>query len=299
MLRGGHMYDMGRNLSALMIYTEHRYYGYTIPTDDLTMKNIQYLNVDQALADLAHFIQHMKENFPQIRNSGVILVGCSYSGTMVTWFMQKYPHLAQGAWSMSAPLNAQVDFVEYKEVVSHAVHEVGTETCSGKIRRAFQQLEALYESNQTTKINEMFQLCSPLDINNKLDVWNLFSDVAGPWSGVVQYYSVHDRDIEIACEQLLAVQAETDIEAYAKWIMYRFRIPEDDCYDHTYEYFMYWFNGTSWDDWVARSEWRQWLYQTCSEYGWYQSSGSENILFGKMFPVDLSLQWCEDLYDGM
>jgi hypothetical protein len=90
------MYDMAKNLSGLMIYTEHRYYGYTIPTANLSLENMQYLNIDQALADLAYFISYIKENIPQVRNSGVILTGCSYAGTMVTWFQQKYPHLING-----------------------------------------------------------------------------------------------------------------------------------------------------------------------------------------------------------
>lgn len=293
------MYDMARNLSGLMIYTEHRYYGYTTPTADLTLENLRFLNIDQALADLAHFIIHIKENIPQIRNSGVVLVGCSYSATMVTWMMQKYPHLAVGAWSLSAPLHAQVDFVEYKEVVSHAIEVVGGQQCSNRIRNAIATMELLVWANETEQINSLFRLCSPLDLSNDLDVWSMFADVAGPWSGMVQYYHRDDRDIEDPCDELVAIPGEDDLVAYSTWLMNRWRITEDQCYNHTWAAFLDDFGGTSWDDWVARSEWRQWLYQTCAEYGWYQSSGSDNILFGSMFPVDLSLQWCQDLYDGL
>ncbi|KAG5670378.1 hypothetical protein PVAND_000648 [Polypedilum vanderplanki] len=300
MIRAGHMFDMARNLSGLMIYTEHRYYGYTTPVPNLEMDNMRFLNIDQALADLAHFIVYMKEQIPQIRNSHVILVGCSYSGTMVTWFMQKYPHLAAGAWSMSAPLLAKVDFIEYKEVVSHAVTTVGGEQCSGRIRRAIEEMEAMVAANNTSEINRLFRLCDPLDLTNQLDVWSLFSDVAGPWSGMVQYYNEFYRDIEDPCENLVAINATSDIEAYAEWLMNRWRIRDGYCYDHTYAAFLDDFSGTNWDDWVARSEWRQWLYQTCAEYGWYQSSGSEHpdFIFGSSFPADFSLQWCHDLYDN-
>lgn len=44
---------------------------------------------------------------------------------------------------------------------------------------------------------------------------------------------------------------------------------------------------------------RQWFYQTCSEFGWYQSSGSPNSIFGTSFPVELSATLCNDIYDGM
>ena len=93
MLQFGHMYDMAKALNGLLFYTEHRYYGNTKPTPDLTLENLRYLNIDQALADLAHFIVSVRKHFPGSENSGAILVGCSYSGTMVTWFMQKYQNL--------------------------------------------------------------------------------------------------------------------------------------------------------------------------------------------------------------
>jgi pimeloyl-ACP methyl ester carboxylesterase len=293
------MFDMARNQSGLLIYTEHRYYGQTTPTPNLVLDNMRFLNIDQALADLAHFITYMKEQIPGIRNSPVVLVGCSYSGTMVTWFMQKYPHLAVGAWSMSAPLLAKVDFVEYKEVVSRAVTEVGGEQCSGRIRSAFQQMEAFVAAGNAAELERLFNLCEPLDLTNDLDVWSLFADTAGPWSGMVQYYDEYYRDIEDPCDALVATQGATDVEAYATWLMNRWGTSGSRCYDHTYAAFLRDFNGTSWDDWVARSEWRQWLYQTCAEYGWYQTSGSDDILFGSSFPVDLSLQWCQDLYDNL
>lgn len=42
---------------------------------------------------------------------------------------------------------------------------------------------------------------------------------------------------------------------------------------------------------------RPWLYQTCAEYGWYQTSGSDMQIFGSGFPVDLYIKMCTDLYD--
>lgn len=41
---------------------------------------------------------------------------------------------------------------------------------------------------------------------------------------------------------------------------------------------------------------RQWFYQTCNEYGWYQSSGSKLQPFGSKFPADLYINACRDAY---
>ena len=39
---------------------------------------------------------------------------------------------------------------------------------------------------------------------------------------------------------------------------------------------------------------RAWLYQTCSEFGWYHTSGSHNQIFGSSFPAKLFKQLCAD-----
>lgn len=302
-LRTGHMHDMARDLNGTMFYTEHRYYGESRPTPDLTNENLRYLNIDQALADLAVFIVEMKETIPEVRNSGVVLVGASYSATMVTWFMQKYPHLANGAWSSSAPLEAKVDFVEYKEVVSEAFEIVGGPSCTRRIRSAFEELERLVEDGNTTTVEEIFQLCHPLDLTNQLDVWSFFSDIAGPFSGIVQYHREASQNIQRECALLVNNNITNDLEALSHWWWFHYIDPENPeeelCNDHRYQNWIYFFNGTDWDDLAAEYEIRQWYYQTCAEYGWYQSSGSDNILFGSSFPVDMSLQLCHDLYSGM
>lgn len=76
----------------------------------MTNENMKYLNVRQALADLAHFIRTMKATIPGMSNSKAILTGGSYSATMVTWFKKLYPDLAAGCWASSAPLFAKANF---------------------------------------------------------------------------------------------------------------------------------------------------------------------------------------------
>lgn len=55
---------------------------------------MQYLNVDQALADVANFIDNIKLN-KNISHSKVVVFGGSYAGNMATWIRIKYPHLIQ------------------------------------------------------------------------------------------------------------------------------------------------------------------------------------------------------------
>ncbi|KAJ6625679.1 putative serine protease K12H4.7, partial [Pseudolycoriella hygida] len=48
---------------ALCFQLEHRFYGQSHPTEDLSTENLAYLSSEQALADLAYFIIAMNEKF--------------------------------------------------------------------------------------------------------------------------------------------------------------------------------------------------------------------------------------------
>lgn len=72
--------EMAQENNGILFYTEHRYYGLSHPTANTSTDNLQYLTIDQALADTAYFIDHIKNSSPKFKDSGVILVGASYSG---------------------------------------------------------------------------------------------------------------------------------------------------------------------------------------------------------------------------
>lgn len=41
---------------------------------------------------------------------------------------------------------------------------------------------------------------------------------------------------------------------------------------------------------------RPWYYQTCSEFGWYQTTDSEEQPFGTLSPVEFYLKLCQDIF---
>ena len=75
----------------------------------MSTKNLKYLSSEQALADLAFFIESKIEEY-KLNNNKWILFGGSYPGSLAAWFRLKYPHLAYGAVASSAPLLAQINF---------------------------------------------------------------------------------------------------------------------------------------------------------------------------------------------
>lgn len=69
-----------------------------------------YLNSEQALADLAYFIEGMNSLHKIPPGTKWITFGGSYPGSLAAWSRVKYPHLIHGAMSASGPLLAKIDF---------------------------------------------------------------------------------------------------------------------------------------------------------------------------------------------
>lgn len=76
---------------------------------EFTAENLRFLNIDQALADLAYFIVEIKKQ-SRFADSKVILYGGSYAANMVMWFKKRYPHLVVGTVASSGPILAKVDY---------------------------------------------------------------------------------------------------------------------------------------------------------------------------------------------
>jgi pimeloyl-ACP methyl ester carboxylesterase len=77
---------------------------------DLNARNMIFLSSEQALADLAYFIEAMTVKYEVPEGTKWIAFGGSYSGALAAWLRAKYPHLVHGAVSASAPLLAKADF---------------------------------------------------------------------------------------------------------------------------------------------------------------------------------------------
>lgn len=209
-LQRSHMVDMASALSGQMFYTEHRYYGLSHPTaydsfnsfnrmnvfsfnslriydfSDASVENMRFLNIEQALADLAHFISYIRRRHPEFDDSQIIMVGGSYSATLVAWFRQKYAHLAAGAWSSSAPMFVKVNFFEYKEVVGASIRSVGGEECYQRLSNAFAQAEQMFANRNFAEFSNIFRTCDEMNDENPYDIQIMFYTLSELLAGLVQ-----------------------------------------------------------------------------------------------------------------
>lgn len=251
------MFDMAKELNGTMIYSEHRYYGKSQPTDDTSTKNLKFLTAEQALADLAYLIETKKTSSNGLLNSGVIVVGASYSATLATWARLKYPHLVNGAWASSGPLYAKMNFFDYNEVMTESIRKVGGEKCLKIFENAFKTLEdfaAFSEPKVLGKIKNDFQLCEPLKLCR--DTAHFFYEMSDTVAGLVQSHRA--GDIEKACDFLQDEKHSDDVAALGAWVNHKKKTKK--CLNMNYEDTVKKFNNVTWGS-AANKQLRQWTYQ--------------------------------------
>ncbi|ETV93012.1 hypothetical protein, variant 1 [Aphanomyces invadans] len=286
---------------ALLLSVEHRYYGESNPTPDMTVENLEFLTIDQALKDLELFHSHVTTKYRTTDASKWIVFGGSYPGNLAVWFKQEYPHLAVGGIASSAPLLLMADYKEYMEVVSNDFTRVGGAACGESIRNAMQALddaivEALEAHPSSAKkkgskkaskhrrgvrptdhnatLYDVLTLCEP--IANDMDAMVLESIVKNQFQGVAQYNDFNPVNIQATCEYFASVTTEKPLAQLAGFLA---MASPTGCYMSTFSGSSGMslmeqpsFTGTEFD---GTSIERQWTYQRCTELGYTQSAGTD------------------------
>ncbi|XP_069325255.1 lysosomal Pro-X carboxypeptidase [Eulemur rufifrons] len=164
----GFMWDVAEELKAMLVFAEHRYYGESLPFGHSSYKDSRHLNFltsEQALADFAELIKHLKRTIPGAENQPVIALGGSYGGMLSAWFRMKYPHIVVGALAASAPIWQFEDLVPcgvFMKIVTTDFRKSGP-YCSESIRRSWDAINRLSTTSRGIQwLTEALHLCSPL-----------------------------------------------------------------------------------------------------------------------------------------
>ena len=191
--------DLASRHGALMIALEHRFYGESQPTKDMSPSNLRYLTSSQALADLARFREYINDwvpgddaSSPPVKlpasplNAPWITFGGSYPGDLAAWFKLKYPSLTVGSVSSSAPVFALDNFEQYAGVVGSALaYDLigGSEKCYNAVETAANTLRASIDTRED--IVQGLKPCG--SITAVEDLATYFSSIFGNFQGAVQY----------------------------------------------------------------------------------------------------------------
>ncbi|XP_039749403.1 putative serine protease K12H4.7 [Pararge aegeria] len=290
-LQAGNMYLMAQENKGHQIYTEHRYYGESLPYQNFTTENLRFLNVDQALADLAYFIKEVKQ-IPRFANSKVILYGGSYAANMVLWFKQRYPHLVVGGVASSAPIKGQVDFTGYLEVVHRAFLSEGGNSCIATIRDGITlTVAALQTALGRQNLEKAYRLCNPLKYDSPFDM-GYFSGLIS-WSFSTSVQQARPGTLTAICNNFANnVYGMTPMEQIGGYIAATRNLGAGDCWNMDYESYVERYR-------TQNTNSRAWYYQTCTEYGYYQTAPSVGTVFDDLtwLSVPFYVDVCKQAFD--
>ncbi|CAB4063743.1 unnamed protein product [Lepeophtheirus salmonis] len=288
-MKYGSWYEYAQKVGALMIQLEHRFYGESHPTENLSTENLKYLTSQQAIEDIVEFIAHIKEKY-DIPNNKWVTFGGSYPGSLSLWMRSLYPELIAGALSSSAPVEAKVDFEEYLGVVNNDMR-IRDPDCPAAVIEGIKETEALINSGKEgwQKVAKLYKLCPGWSGDNEKDVKNLFRSIVGAFYSASQYdSSLTTNDVSKLCSFMKNIYfGDTNMEKLASTLA---AVYGGSCINVNYEDMMDFIRNEEWS--VEDVGYRQWVFQTCNEFGWYQTGN----LWGSFLPVEFSVEQCKDIY---
>jgi len=307
------MYKLAEEHQALVVALEHRYYGESYPVPDMSTPNLKYLTSEQALADLARFIQYVSAagngdadtlSSPPLElpasamASKWVSFGGSYPGNLATWLKLKYPSLVAGTVGSSAPVFAEYDYYQYAQVTGFAMGYPligGSDQCYKTIDKATADLEALVLSTpgaygSSSAIPDALKPCSAMD--NDLDLSTYEAELFGNFQGTVQYnLQSAGPTVELLCDTMANVtdNGGSALEAFAAATAIFYEGVEGACISSSFQkdYIDMYMANTSFSglgcDLDCTST-RQWIYQSCNEFGYFQTTtGTDQPFAGFKF----------------
>ncbi|GJN73751.1 hypothetical protein PLICBS_007834 [Purpureocillium lilacinum] len=284
------------------VVLEHRYYGTSYPTEDVSVENLRFLSTEQALADNAYFARHVR--FPGLEHVNLtapgtpwIIYGGSYAGAVAAFTRKVYPDVYWGAISSSGVTAAVDVFWQYFEAARH----YAPGDCSPTQQKLMHVVDSMLLSGddaRADKVKDFFGLkelwndefaayltggVSGLQSTN----WDPAEDDAsfGKWCATITSNSLlFESTAFLRPEVEKAVSGAgykghelktltTRMLNYIGFVKDSVKQTKSSCKGQGLRECVsdrFYTNDTS----IAAGEYRSWLYQTCTEWGYFNSGAA-------------------------
>uniref|UniRef100_A0A8C8REL7 Serine protease 16 n=1 Tax=Pelusios castaneus TaxID=367368 RepID=A0A8C8REL7_9SAUR len=293
----GHHMEMAQKYGALAVALEHRFYGASINPDGLQDDSLRFLSSQQALADLASFHLFITQKYNLTQNNTWICFGGSYPGSLAAWFRLKFPHLVFAAVASSAPVRAQLDFTGYNQVVAASLSDPvvgGSAKCHGAVVQAFSAVDERLDAGRLAELEKDFHSCGPL--REPSDREQLASNLADIFMGAVQYNSEGFQDGSVAklCHIMLDEGLGSPYQrlmAVNKDFLEAMAFP---CMQNSHQRLVDELRSTNLS--LTGVGERQWYFQTCTEFGYYQTCEDDTCPFSRFMTLSSQLDLCAQVF---
>ncbi|MCJ1291575.1 hypothetical protein MMC34_003120 [Xylographa carneopallida] len=297
-LQKGIVAKLAAATNGLGVILEHRYYGTSFPTPDLSTENLRFLTTAQALADTAYFAENVV--FPGLEHHNLtasavpwVAYGGSYAGAFVAFLRVLYPNVFWGAISSSGVVKAIYDYWEYYE----PVRQYGPADCITTTQSVIHVVDNIL-LNHTSLVGQLQKTFLMPNVTYDNDFASILGAGVGGWQSRNWDPAVNDPSFSEYCGNVssdavlypatvsmnasihsllsatgFADQAKTlvpRIMNYIGWLNVTEVAPcaasgqtQDDCFStHIPEFYK--------QDDLSQS-WRSWPYQYCSQWGFLQT----------------------------
>ncbi|XP_044527056.1 thymus-specific serine protease [Gracilinanus agilis] len=295
----GHPGALAPHWGALVLSLEHRFYGWSIPPRGLEEAQLRFLSSRHALADVASACLRLSGIYNISASSPWIAFGGSYAGSLAAWARLKYPHLIWAAVASSAPVQAQLDFSSYNRVVSRSLADPavgGSPKCQRAVAQAFSELDdRLSEGNETrAALQSEVRACGSLEAPE--DQAELLEQLEGLVGGAVQYDQQVGAPLDVRglCHLILAKQSRGPLSGLRDAIQLVLQTLGLPCLPSSKAAALAELRDTS--PQATSLGYRQWFYQTCTEFGYYVTCKDPGCPFSRRKTLSAQLQLCAQVF---
>ena len=150
---------------ALVVSTEHRMFGDSMPPRRLANDMLPFLTVEQAIQDLVHLVADVRAYFNATAANSVVVWGCSYAGLLASLLKETTDGVVVAAVAGNAPLQATDDFQSYGTVL-HAALANSSAACAAQTVATIANVSAsLLSPSKSARrwVTQTFGACGPID----------------------------------------------------------------------------------------------------------------------------------------
>eukprot|EP00824_Muranothrix_gubernata_P024146 TRINITY_DN689_c0_g1_i1.p1 TRINITY_DN689_c0_g1~~TRINITY_DN689_c0_g1_i1.p1 ORF type:complete len:563 (+),score=87.32 TRINITY_DN689_c0_g1_i1:25-1689(+) len=276
----GFLGHLAERFGGVIMALEHRFYGDSVPFATLDIENLVYLSSEQGLADAAYFIEVMSQ--PEHLNvTQWITVGGSYAGALSAWFRLKYPHLAIGSLSSSGVVNAVLDFTAFDKQVATSAGPI----CANLLRQVMDEVEIAVEASYSETC-AMFNATYAGEDFWEGDFWFMMADATAI---PIQY-----GNTEAICDPLEKASREGKslLDAFATFVRDVFL----EQMVGKLKQRVYSSKFMSETTVCTECNARQWWYQTCAEFGYWQNAPAMDSIRSPKVNMTMFREACERIF---
>ncbi|KAK7040414.1 putative serine protease EDA2, partial [Favolaschia claudopus] len=291
---------------GLGVILEHRYYGVSVPVKNFTTDSLRWLNNEQAAADSANFMTHVK--FDGISedltapNTPWIYYGGSYAGARSAHMKVLYPSIVLGAIASSGVTEAAISNWGYFDIIRRAAPA----NCSAQFITAVKEVDELLSKDAETngKVKSFFGMQG---LTLDADLTSFFVGPLGGWQNKNWDPAVNSNSFANTCAAM-GNPSDAKIQTFqgltvsnATWNLATIvnrtsnRCPKTSTADECFGTL----NDTDFQNTALSQTGRVWQFQVCTQWGFFDApppDASIPSMVSKFVDVAYSSKICKQAY---